>query len=164
MVLGARLRTPDLPAVKDAIDEALQGMTSGPAEIRHDMIVVDVLRERFIEAARAIRDGEATRCDFLSVIAGVDTGERLGTVTVVHGVASGVWVVMRTWCSEGDPHLPTLVEVWPGANWQERETYDMFGIVFDGHPDLRRIFLEETFPGHPLRKSFLPPRSDARGG
>ena len=63
-----------------------------------------------------------------------------------------------------DPHVPTLAGVWPGANWCERETYDMFGIVFDGHPDLRRIFLEESFPGHPLRKSFLPPRSDARGG
>jgi NADH-quinone oxidoreductase subunit C len=67
-------------------------------------------------------------------------------------------------CCEMDPHVPTLSGVWPGANWCERETYDMFGIIFDGHPDLRRIFLEESFPGHPLRKSFLPPRSDARGG
>ncbi|TMB94541.1 MAG: NADH-quinone oxidoreductase subunit C [Chloroflexi bacterium] len=63
-----------------------------------------------------------------------------------------------------DPHVPSLAGVWEGANWPERETYDMFGIEFDGHPDLRRIFLEESFPGHPLRKSFLPPRSDARGG
>jgi NADH:ubiquinone oxidoreductase subunit C len=73
-------------------------------------------------------------------------------------------VMLRTSCSELDPHIPTLTPVWEGANWCERETYDMFGIEFDGHPDLRRIFLEESFPGHPLRKSFLPPRSDARGG
>ena len=75
-----------------------------------------------------------------------------------------VTVMIRTRCTELDPHVPTLADVWTGANWCERETYDMFGIEFDGHPDLRRIFLEESFPGHPLRKSFLPPRSDARGG
>ena len=164
MVLGARLQAPDLRSAKAALDEALHGIAVTPAEIRNEMLVVDVPRERLVEAARIVRDHEATRCDFLSVIAGIDTGERLLTANVVHGVASGVWVVLRTWCTESDPHLPTLVEVWPGANWQERETYDMFGIVFDGHPDLRRIFLEETFPGHPMRKSFLAPRSDARGG
>ena len=164
MVLGARLQAPDLRSAKAALDEALHGIAVAPAEIRNEMLVVDVPRERLVEAARIVRDHEATRCDFLSVIAGIDTGERLLTANVVHGVASGVWVVLRTWCTESDPHLPTLVEVWPGANWQERETYDMFGIVFDGHPDLRRIFLEETFPGHPMRKSFLAPRSDARGG
>ena len=164
MVLGARLQTPDLASVRGVLDEALAGLASGPSRIKDDMILVDVPRERLVETALIMRDHQATRCDFLSVIAGIDTGDKIGTATVVHGVATGVWVVIRTWCSDEDPHLPTLVDVWPGANWQERETYDMFGIVFDGHPDLRRIFLEETFPGHPMRKSFLPPRSDARGG
>ncbi len=161
---GARARAPDLAAVKAALDPALAGVTSAPAQIRGDLLFVEVPRERLVEAARILRDHEASRCDFLSVIAGLDTGERLGTATILHGVASGVWVVLKSWCEEDDPHLPTLVEVWPGANWHEREAYDMFGIIFDGHPDLRRVFLEETFPGHPLRKSFLPPRSDARGG
>lgn len=164
MVLGARSAPPDLAKVKASLDAALRGVASGPASLKGDLLFVDVPRERFLAAARIVRDDAATRCDFLSVISGVDTGERLGTVTIVHGVASGVWVVLKTWCTEADPHLPTLVEVWPGANWHEREVYDMFGIVFDGHPDLRRVFLEETFPGHPLRKSFLAPRSDARGG
>jgi NADH-quinone oxidoreductase subunit C len=164
VVLGARLQAPDPKRVKATLDEALAGLAEAPAEIRGDLLYVDIARERLVDAARLVRDHAATGCDFLSVIAGVDTGERLGTVTIAHGVASGVWVVLRTWCSESDPHLPTLVEVWPGANWHEREVYDMFGIIFDGHPDLRRVFLEETFPGHPLRKSFLPPRSDARGG
>jgi len=63
-----------------------------------------------------------------------------------------------------DAKVPSLTAVYPGTDFPERETYDMFGIEFDGHPDLRRIFMEESFPGHPLRKSFLPPRSDARGG
>ena len=164
MVLGARVAVPDLPRVKAALDAALSGLASGPAEIRGDLLFLEVPRERFLDVSRLVRDHEASRCDFLSVIAGLDTGEKLGTATIVHGIASGVWVVLKTWCTEADAHLPSLVDVWPGANWHEREAYDMFGIVFDGHPDLRRVFLEETFPGHPLRKSFLPPRSDARGG
>src|SRR5205823_7241018 len=80
-------------------------------------------------------------------------------VTGVQTCALPISVMLRTSCTELDPHIPTLVSVWEGANWCERETYDMFGIEFDGHPDLRRIFLEESFPGHPLRKTFLPPRS-----
>lgn len=164
MVLGARVAPPDLHAVSRALTDALAAFPGTSVRIHDDLLLVDVPRERFVEVARLVRDHESTKCDFISVIAGVDTGEKLGTVTIAHGVRSGVWVLLRTWCTEADPHLPTLVEVWPGANWHERETYDMFGIVFDDHPDLRRVFLEESFPGHPLRKSFMPPRSDARGG
>jgi NADH-quinone oxidoreductase subunit C len=131
----------------------------------HDMVVLDVPREHLVEVARAIRDDPVTRCDLYSINAGVDLGDgELRSVTFVRGVETRVFAMIRTPCTELDPHVPTLVPVWEGANWPERETYDMFGIVFDGHPDLRRVFLEESFPGHPLRKSFMPPRSDARGG
>ena len=130
----------------------------------HDMVVIDVDRDRLIEVATLLRDDPLTRCDLYSVNAGVDTGAELRSVTFVRGTTTHVFAMLRTTCSEMDPRVPTLSGVWPGANWCERETYDMFGIIFDGHPDLRRIFLEESFPGHPLRKSFLPPRSDARGG
>ena len=132
--------------------------------VLHDMLVVDVAREDLVEVARIIRDELPTKCDLYSVNAGVDTGAELRSVTFVRGTTTHVFVMLRTLCREDDPHVPSLVSVWEGANWPERETYDMFGIEFDGHPDLRRIFLEESFPGHPLRKSFLPPRSDARGG
>ena len=130
----------------------------------HDMVVIDVDRDHLVEVATLLRDDPLTRCDLYSVNAGVDTGAELRSVTFVHGITTHVFAMLRTTCSEMDPRVPTLTGVWPGANWCERETYDMFGIIFDGHPDLRRIFLEESFPGHPLRKSFLPPRSDARGG
>ena len=131
----------------------------------HDMVVIDVDREHLVDVARFVRDDPATRCDMYSINAGVDMGEgELRSVTFVRGVGTHVFVMLRTRCTELDPHVPSLVPVWEGANWCERETYDMFGILFDGHPDLRRVFLEESFPGHPLRKSFLPPRSDARGG
>jgi NADH-quinone oxidoreductase subunit C len=130
----------------------------------HDMVVIDVDRDRLVEVATLLRDDPLTRCDLYSVNAGVDTGAEFRSVTFVRGTTTHVFAMLRTTCREMDPHVPTLSGVWPGANWCERETYDMFGIIFDGHPDLRRIFLEESFPGHPLRKSFLPPRSDARGG
>ncbi|HEY8656003.1 MAG TPA: NADH-quinone oxidoreductase subunit C [Candidatus Limnocylindria bacterium] len=130
----------------------------------HDMLVVDVAREHLVAAATILRDDPRTACDLYSVNAGVDTGAELRSITFVRGTSTHLSAMLRTTFTELDPHVPTLSSVWPGANWCERETYDMFGIVFDGHPDLRRIFLEESFPGHPLRKSFLPPRSDARGG
>jgi NADH-quinone oxidoreductase subunit C len=55
---------------------------------------------------------------------------------------------------ESDPRVPSLVEVWAGTNWHERETYDMFGIIFDGHPALTRILMPDDWPGHPQRKDY----------
>ena len=162
MVLAAPRPTIDLAAVA-----AHLGMKIGArarVSILHDMIVIDVDRAGHDEVATLVRDDPDTRCDLYSTNAGVDTGAELRSVTFVRGITTHVFVMLRTVCSELDPRIPTLSAVWSGANWCERETYDMFGITFDDHPDLRRIFLEESFPGHPLRKSFLPPRSDARGG
>ncbi len=160
------LSSPRPTIALDAIAAALSDKVGSRAKVStlHDMVVVDVDRDRLVEVATLVRDDPLTRCDLYSVNAGVDVGAELRSVTFVRGIASHVFVMLRTSCPEMDAHVPTLSGVWPGANWCERETYDMFGIVFDGHPDLRRIFLEESFPGHPLRKSFLPPRSDARGG
>ena len=162
MVLSTPRPTIDLVAARSALAKALGERAR--VGVLHDMLVVDVDRERLVEVARVIRDEAPTRCDLYSVNAGVDTATELRSVTFVRGTETHVFVMLRTTCTDLDPHVPSLVPVWEGANWAERETYDMFGIEFDGHPDLRRIFLEESFPGHPLRKSFLPPRSDARGG
>jgi NADH-quinone oxidoreductase subunit C len=162
LVLASPRPTIDLAAARDALATRLGDRAR--VAILHDMLVVDVDRERLLDVAKIVRDEAPTRCDLYSVNAGVDTGAELRSVTFVRGTATHVFVMLRTSCTELDPHVPSLVSVWEGANWPERETYDMFGIEFDGHPDLRRIMLEESFPGHPLRKSFLPPRSDARGG
>ena len=162
MVLSTPRATIDLAAARDALAKTLGDRAR--VSTLHDMVVVDVDAARLIEVATVVRDDPATRCDLYSVNAGVDTGTELRSITFVRGIETHVFVMLRTPCDPGEPHVPSLTSVWAGANWCERETYDMFGIVFDGHPDLRRIFLEESFPGHPLRKSFLPPRSDARGG
>ncbi len=64
------------------------------------------------------------------------------------------YVRLKVAVEEADPFVPSMVSVWPGANWHERETYDMFGIKFTGHPDLRRLFMPEEFEYFPLRKDF----------
>jgi NADH-quinone oxidoreductase subunit C len=66
----------------------------------------------------------------------------------------GVTVLVKTRLPAEDPHMPTLTGVFRGADWHERETAEMFGIVFDGHPNLVKLYLPEDFEGHPLRKSF----------
>lgn len=162
LVLSTPRPTIDLGAARDALAKSIGDRAT--VSTLHDMVVVDVDAARLVEVATVVRDDPATRCDLYSVNAGVDTGVELRSVTFVRGTETHVFVMLRTPCDSKEPHVPTLSSVWTGANWCERETYDMFGIVFDGHPDLRRIFLEESFPGHPMRKSFLPPRSDARGG
>jgi len=162
LVLSTPRPTIDLGAARDALAKSIGDRAI--VSTLHDMVVVDVDAARLVEVATVVRDDPATRCDLYSVNAGVDTGAELRSVTFVRGTDTHVFVMLRTPCDSKEPHVPTLSSVWTGANWCERETYDMFGIVFDGHPDLRRIFLEESFPGHPMRKSFLPPRSDARGG
>jgi len=162
LVLSTPRATIDLASAREALAKSL-GERARVSTL-HDMVVVDVDAARLVEVATVVRDDPATRCDLYSVNAGVDTGTELRSVTFVRGIETHVFVMLRTPCDSDEPHVPSLTSVWDGANWCERETYDMFGIVFDGHPDLRRIFLEESFPGHPMRKSFLPPRSDARGG
>jgi NADH-quinone oxidoreductase subunit C len=163
MVLSAPRPTTPLAPIVAHLESSLAGRAR--VSVLHDTVVLDVEREHLVEVARSVRDDPLTRCDLYSINAGVDMGDgELRSVTFVRGVGTKVFVMLRTRCTELDPHVPSLVGVWEGANWPERETYDMFGMVFDDHPDLRRVFLEESFPGHPLRKSFLPPRSDARGG
>jgi NADH-quinone oxidoreductase subunit C len=162
LVLSTPRPTIDLVPVRDALARRLGDRAR--VSTLHDMVVVDVDAASLVEVATVVRDEPVTHCDLYSVNAGVDTGTELRSVTFVRGTTTHVFVMLRTPCDALEPHVPSLSAVWVGANWCERETYDMFGIVFDGHPDLRRIFLEESFPGHPMRKSFLPPRSDARGG
>jgi NADH-quinone oxidoreductase subunit C len=162
LVLTAPRPTIDLEAIRAHVASSLG--EAARISILHDMLVIDADVANLVRVATFLRDDPITKCDLYSVNAGVDTGLELRSVTFVRGTTTKVFAMIRTSCTELDPHVPSLTGVWTAANWCERETYDMFGIEFDGHPDLRRIFLEESFPGHPLRKSFLPPRSDARGG
>jgi len=87
----------------------------------------------------------------------VDRGGFFLLVSRRHSRALSSAVFLKTKVPREDSRADSLVDVWPAANWQEREIYDLFGITFDGHPDLRRIMLPDDFDGHPLRKDYDNP-------
>ena len=119
-----------------------------------------VAKEALVEVATAIRDEMGY--DLLSNVTGVDyldpTGQTLSKLEVVYHVyktTGGPALTFKTQTERVDPaEVPSLVSVWPGAELQEREAWDMFGIKFTGHPDLRRILMWEGFEGFPMRKDF----------
>jgi NADH-quinone oxidoreductase subunit C len=98
---------------------------------------------------------ETIGCQFFSFLSAVDwKADGLEVVTWVDNLADGLSVVLRTKLGAEGASCPSLVPVYRGANWMERECFDMFGIRFDGHPDLRRILLPDDWQGHPLLKSY----------
>ncbi|MGQ9504869.1 MAG: NADH-quinone oxidoreductase subunit C [Thermogutta sp.] len=80
--------------------------------------------------------------------------DRFGVVYIVGQPESAVRLIVKTFINDPEPRLPTVTDLWEGANWLEREVWDMFGIRFEGHPDLRRILLPQDFQDHPLRKDY----------
>lgn len=83
-----------------------------------------------------------------------DAQDRFGLVYLLTNTDANERITLRTFLNEPDLSVPTAVPLWSGANWLEREVYDMFGIVFEGHPDLRRILMPEEFTAFPLRKDY----------
>ena len=116
-----------------------------------------VRSERLIEVMRFLRDTSGLEFDMLSDLTCVDyLGEtpRFEMVYHLYSVARNHRVRVKSRVPEADPCIDSCVPVWPGANWQEREVWDLYGIRFNGHPDLRRLLLYEEFEGHPLRKDY----------
>ncbi|MDZ4820591.1 MAG: NADH-quinone oxidoreductase subunit C [Planctomycetota bacterium] len=83
-----------------------------------------------------------------------DATDRFGLVYVVSSTTTNEQLIVRTFLNEPNLTVPTVMPLWIGADWMEREVWDMFGIIFDGHPDHRRILLPEEFTAHPLRKDY----------
>ena len=116
-----------------------------------------------IEGARVpailatLRDDPALRFDMLQLISGVDRLDRFEVVYHLTSLAHGHRITLKAVVSHDDPHIASVAALYPAANWHERETYDMMGIVFDGHPDFRRILLPDDWEGHPLRKDYVAP-------
>lgn len=117
---------------------------------------VTVRAEDVADVAFFLRDDTELDCKFLNTLLGIDWLEHFDVVYVLSSLAKNHQLVLeaRTYAHEA-PVVPSVARVWQSADLQEREVYDLMGIAFEGHPSLKRIFLWEGFPGHPLRKDFL---------
>ena len=137
--------------------EEFQKMVHEKFKVEESIIVKNELRmrisrEELLPLSRFLLE---QTFDHLSCITGVDFMEHLQIIYHLYSYEKKFWVVLKVNVQEEDPHVPTVVAVWPVANWLERETYDLVGIFFDGHPDLRRILLPESWKGYPLRKDYV---------
>jgi len=115
-----------------------------------------IKRERLVDVALVLRDN--LLFEMCLGVSGVhyptDTNRELHAVYPLLSLTKNQRVRMEVCVPDSDPHVPSLVEVWAGNNWNERETFDMFGIIFDGHPGLTRILMPDDWRGHPQRKDY----------
>ncbi len=116
-------------------------------------LTVEVPPARWAEAGAIAR--RELGCVFFNWLSAVDWKEAgLEVLARVENLDDRFALMLRTKLGPGQTRCASLVSLWKGADWMERECYDMFGVVFDGHPDLRRILLSEDWEGHPLRKDY----------
>ena len=151
--------TPKLQRLSDALKNLGLSPTARLGEL-----TLEVQAAEYRSVAQKLRDDPATRFEQLIDLCGVDyaayadkprQGPRFAAVAHLLSVTHNWRLRLRTFCPDDQfPLLPSLYEIWPSVNWYEREAFDLFGIVFDGHPDLRRILTDYGFIGHPFRKDF----------
>lgn len=109
------------------------------------------------QVARDLQSNPATYFDQLSCVTGVDNGVTANTFEVIYHLYSIPYnhsLALKVILPRNNPVVPTLSDIWRSANWMERETFDMYGIIFEGHPDLRRILMPADWEGYPLRKDY----------
>ncbi|HMF67448.1 MAG TPA: NADH-quinone oxidoreductase subunit C [Phyllobacterium sp.] len=146
----------------EALDELFgylrenQTLTLKSAEIAYGELTIEVEADALLETLTFLRDD--AKCQFISLIdiSGVDYPSRLNRFDVVYHLLSprqNLRIRVKVATDEDTP-IPSATPVYPGADWYERETYDLYGVLFSGHPDLRRILTDYGFEGHPLRKDF----------
>ncbi|EIE97321.1 NADH-quinone oxidoreductase subunit C [Saccharomonospora glauca] len=133
--------------------EAIQQVTIDRGEI-----TFYVRREHLVEICRTLRDDPGLRFEVCTSVSGVDYGvdvpQRLHSVYQLLSMTYRRRIRLEVTLDVDDPHVPSIVEVYPTADWHEREAYDMFGIVYDGHPALTRILMPDDWEGHPQRKDY----------
>jgi NADH-quinone oxidoreductase subunit C len=138
------------PAFADAIEHVV---------VHRGELTLYVKREALVGLVRTLRDEPRLRFEMCAAVSGVDypddqTGRRLHAVYHLLSMTYRRRLRLEVSVSVEDPHVPSVTEVYPTANWHEREAWDFFGIVFDGHPGLTRIEMPDDWPGHPQRKDY----------
>ena len=121
-------------------------------------LTLDISREHLITVASALRDDEQLRFELCCGVSGVhypdDADRELRAYYPLMSITHNRRLQLEVSCPDNDPHIPSLFGVYPTCDWHERETYDFFGIIFDGHPGLTRIEMPDDWVGHPQRKDY----------
>ncbi|MGH8893380.1 MAG: NADH-quinone oxidoreductase subunit C [Actinomycetes bacterium] len=121
-------------------------------------LTLHVRRQHLVGVMQALRDDPALRFEMCLGVSGVhfphEEGHELHAVYPLLSITHNRRLRVEVACPDADPHIPSVVSVYPGNDWHERETFDFFGIVFDGHPALTRIEMPDDWPGHPQRKDY----------
>jgi NADH-quinone oxidoreductase subunit C len=146
-------------ALESVLGDAVKSLVRARGEI-----TITVAADRYLEVARALRDNPALRFEQLIDLCGVDyadyknqpwEGLRYAVVSHLLSITHNWRVRLKVFALDDDlPAVPSFTELWSAANWFEREAFDMFGVIFEGHLDLRRILTDYGFIGHPMRKDF----------
>lgn len=128
----------------------------GLQEVLTDMLCITVQKEFIQNILLFLRDDQELQYNFLTTLCGMHypKNEQLGVVYHLHSFVNNHRIRIKTFTGIDQPIIPTVTSVWPAANWMERETYDFFGIQFDGHPNLKRILNVDEMTDFPLRKEF----------
>jgi NADH-quinone oxidoreductase subunit C len=120
-----------------------------------DTVVAAVDRGRLHDVAVRLRGLYGLAYESCNFVAAVDHMDRFETVYHLYSFASNTYLELHVDVPRAKPVVDTVSDVWPAADWHEREAWDMMGIRFEGHPDLRRILLKDDWVGHPLRKDYV---------
>lgn len=143
----------DASSLRSSFSNAIDEITEALGEV-----TVVAKRESLTELMTFLRDTPRFCFNFLSDLSGVDLGEfaspRFAVAYHLYSLDHNHRLRVKVYLEEEDAHISTVSGIWATANWHEREVYDMFGVVFDGHPDMRRILMPADYEGHPLRKDF----------
>ena len=150
-------------ALKRRLEERFGETLLGPVRSRHDTTEIRVSAADLSEVMRTLHDDVAFRFEVLSDLCGVDTGSKMQVVYHLWSADTPDWLrVIADGLPRDDPRVPSITFLWKGAEWAEREAYDMFGIIFEGNRDLRRIYMPPDYTSFPLRKDFLLADDSAR--
>lgn len=148
--------------LSDKVIAKLEGVSVN-AEVAYGELTIEVDKDDLIQVCQLLRDDQELAFDSLIDVCGVDYSTYEGSkpyksryASVYHliSIKNNHRIRVRTWLDDDLPMVDSVVSIWSGANWFEREAFDMFGIIYSGHPDLRRILTDYGFIGHPLRKDF----------
>jgi NADH-quinone oxidoreductase subunit C len=125
-------------------------------EVLIDMLCLTVKKESIPTLMFLLRDDAELQYNFLTTLCGMhyQNENQLGVVYQLHSFLHNHRIRIKTFTSLNEPTIPTITTIWPAANWMEREAYDFYGILFEGHPNLKRILNEDEMTAFPMRKDF----------